>query len=128
MIDVVLSDPLVLILRTKLNQHVTSVLGHPIQTVGRSARWVWRLQTRERIRLGQEMRQMRGLMPLLMKQRNGYHWTPEDIRQIKAQLRNLMHLSPYLTLAVMPGGFFVLPFLAWWVDKRRQKREDLPNE
>ncbi len=71
------------------------------------------------------MRQVRGLMPLLMKQRNGYHWTPEDIKDIKAQLHTLIGLSPYLTLFIMPGGFFILPFLAWWLDRRRQKRADL---
>lgn len=74
------------------------------------------------------MRAMSGLMPLLMKQRNGYRWTREDKREIKAQLRNLALISPYLTLAVMPGGFFVLPVLAWWLDRRRQKRIDLVNE
>jgi hypothetical protein len=115
-------------LSTKPNPVFQALLNQPAQYLGRSARWVWTLQARERIRLSQEMRAMSGLMPLLMKQRNGYRWSREDKRKIKEQLRHLVHLGPYLTLAVMPGGFFVLPVLAWWLDRRRQKRIDLGHE
>jgi hypothetical protein len=99
------------------------VLG--VQYLGRGVRWVWRMQARERSRLSHEMRHIKGLMPLVMKQRNGYRWSPDDIAEIKSHLRRLVNLSPYLTLCVMPGGFLVLPFLAWWLDRRRQKRLDL---
>ena len=77
------------------------------------------LQNRERIRLWNEMNQMRGLLPLLMKQRNGYRWTELDRKRIKIQLRKLADLSPYLVLFIAPGGFLVLPVLAWWLDKRQ---------
>ncbi len=83
------------------------------------------MQTRERIRLAQEMHQVRGLMPLLMKQRNGYHWTPEDLHEIRSQFRTLLSLCPYLTLVFMPGGLLILPVFAWWLDRRRQRREDI---
>jgi hypothetical protein len=90
--------------------------------VQRSLHWAWALQYRERRRLQSEMSQIRGLMPLLMKQRNGYRWTETDRRKIRAQFRKLAELSPYMVLFVSPGGFFVIPILAWWLDRRRQRR------
>ncbi len=94
----------------------------PLQLTHRSVRQLWALQNRERERLRSEMAQMRGLMQLLMKQRNGYRWTEADRRKIRAQLRQLASLSPYMVLFVSPGGFFALPVLAWWLDRRRQRR------
>jgi hypothetical protein len=87
------------------------------------ALWSWSIQHRERLRLSLDMTHIVGLMQLLMKQRNGYRWSAEDRQQIRKQLRKLASLSPYLFLFVAPGGFIVLPILAWWVDRRRQKRE-----
>jgi hypothetical protein len=82
---------------------------------------LWALQNRERVRLWQEMSEIRGLMPLLMKQRDGKCWTEVDRRKIRAHLRRLAALSPYMVLFVAPGGFLALPLLAWWLDRRRQK-------
>lgn len=113
---------------TKFDPRITTLVYAPVQILGRSVRWAWHLQARERTRLSGEMREIGGLMPLLMKQRNGYRWSREDRHEIKAHLRHLMNISPYLTLFVMPGGFVVLPFLAWWLDRRRQKRVDLGPE
>lgn len=90
----------------------------------RSVRSLWELQNRERERLWNEIAEARGLMPLLMKQRNGYRWTEEDKRNIRAHLRSLASLSPYLVLFLAPGGLLALPVLAWWLDRRRQKRLD----
>lgn len=86
-------------------------------------RAVFAMQNRERIRLWDEMNQMRGLIPLLMKQRNGYRWTDLDRKRIKVQLRKLVDLSPYLVLFVAPGGFLVLPILVWWLDRRQIRPE-----
>jgi hypothetical protein len=86
--------------------------------------WAWSLQHRERLRLLDEMSQVRGLTQLLMKQRNGYRWSETDRKKIRAKLRKLADLSPYLILFVSPGGFFALPLLAWWLDRRRQKGND----
>jgi hypothetical protein len=88
----------------------------------RSVCGLWELQNRERERLRSEMADMRGLMHLLMKQRNGYRWTEGDRRKIRVHLRKLASLSPYMVLFVSPGGFLALPVLAWWLDRRRQKR------
>ncbi len=77
------------------------------------------LTNRERRRLVAEMSQVRGLMPLLMKPRNHQKWTREDKALLAQHLKRLSALSPYLVILVMPGGFFVLPALAWWLDRRR---------
>jgi len=70
----------------------------------------------------EEMTQIRDLMPLLMKQRNGYHWTHDDRQHIREHLRHLAKISPYIVLFVAPGGLFLLPVMAWWLDRRRIKR------
>ena len=77
------------------------------------------LTTREKRRLVSEMSQVRGLMPLLMKPRNNEKWSREDKHLLSQHLKRLSALSPYLVILVMPGGFFVLPALAWWLDRRR---------
>lgn len=80
------------------------------------------LAERERKALLAEMVQVKGLMPLLMKPRNKMHWSDEDKAELRGHLRRLSHLSPYLVVIVMPGGFAMLPVLAWWLDRRRQRR------
>ena len=83
-------------------------------------------QKRERDQLLQEMVKIRGLMPLLMKPRNGMHWTPAERRELQEQFRAIAHLSPYLVVMVLPGSFAVLPVMAWWLDRRRLNRDDPP--
>lgn len=95
-----------------------------MQHTQRSVRGLWALQNRERERLWEEMSQARGLMQLLMKQRNGYRWTDDDRRKIRVHLRKLAWLSPYMVLFLAPGGLLALPVLAWWLDRRRQKRQE----
>lgn len=100
-----------------------SALAYPLLPMRKSLDWLWTLQNRERLRLSAEMSDVRGLMQLLMKQRNGYRWSEVDRLKIKAKLRRLASLSPYLILFVSPGGFLALPFLAWWLDRRRIRRD-----
>jgi hypothetical protein len=85
-------------------------------------RYAFELAERERKFLLSELVQVKGLMPVLMKRRNRQQWSPEDLAEIRAQLRRLTKLSPYLVILVMPGGFAVLPVLAWWLDRRRNRR------
>ncbi len=80
------------------------------------------LAERERKFLLAEMSQVKGLMPVLMKRRNKQKWSAEDVAHIRAQLRRVTRLSPYLVVIVMPGGFVALPVLAWWLDRRRARR------
>ncbi|MDP1717490.1 MAG: hypothetical protein Q8L40_05390 [Burkholderiales bacterium] len=79
------------------------------------------LTAREKVHLRTEIMQARGLMPLLMKPRNKQRWTAEDKAQLADHLQRLSQISPYLVVLVMPGGFFVLPALAWWLDRRRNR-------
>jgi hypothetical protein len=85
------------------------------------------LQERERKRLLAEAVQVKGLMPLLMKHRNGQRWTTEERAELRAHFRRLSELSPYLVVVVLPGAPLTLPLLAWWLDRRRQHRKDGPD-
>ena len=78
---------------------------------------------RERRFVLDQLAQVRGLMPLLMKRRNRSNWTPEDLAEIRVHFTRLRALSPYLAMLLLPGGFFALPLMAWWLDRRRERRE-----
>lgn len=82
-------------------------------------------QKRERDLIVREFAQVKGLMPLLMRHRNGGRWTRDDRRALHQQLNALVHLSPYLVILILPGSFMALPVLAWWLDRRRQLRDPL---
>lgn len=77
---------------------------------------------RERDRIRIAILGINGLMPLLMKQRNGTHWTAEDRAQLSQHLCRLISLSPYLLVFLAPGSFILFPVVAWWLDRRRQTR------
>lgn len=81
------------------------------------------LEERERKRLLAEVLKTKGLMPLLMKRRNGQRWIPEELVELRAHLRRLSHLSPYLVVVVLPGAPVMLPLLAWWLDRRQVRRD-----
>jgi hypothetical protein len=77
---------------------------------------------REKQYLLSEILQVKGLMPLLMKPRNKQRWAPEERNEIKAHLRRLSNISPYLIALALPGSFLMLPALAWWLDRRRNRQ------
>jgi hypothetical protein len=77
--------------------------------------------SREKRRLGDELMHIRGAWPLLMKQRRGGKWTPEDKAQLKQMVRSASSVSPYVFIWVLPGSVLLLPFLAWYLDRRRKK-------
>jgi len=79
-------------------------------------------QQRERMRIAGHLGMIRGLMPLLMKRRNGSRWSAAERDDLYGQLRALSHLSPYLVVLALPGSFLMLPALAWWLDRRRGGR------
>jgi hypothetical protein len=81
-------------------------------------------QARERQQLLAEMQKIRGLMPLLMKPRNGDRWSVAERAELTEHVRALAHLSPYLVVMVLPGSFVALPVLAWWLDRRRFHRDE----
>ena len=85
------------------------------------------LTARERRFLTGEFAQVRGLMPLLMKPRNGGHWTREEKRELRAHLRRLSSLSRYLVVLALPGGLLLLPAFTWWLDRRRSRERLGPS-
>lgn len=81
-------------------------------------------QRRETRRVLAELLATRGMMPLLMKARNGGQWTPAERDELFGHLRRMAHLSPYLIALAMPGSILFLPAYAWWLDRRRLRRLD----
>jgi uncharacterized Tic20 family protein len=49
-------------------------------------------------------------------------WTKAERAQLRAQLRSLSRLSIYLALATIPFTSLTLPLVAWWLDRRQQRR------
>lgn len=104
---------------------IGALLAYPLSGFRMLVRGALELQHRERMRLRDELSATQQLIPLLMKQRNGTRWTDEERRDIKTQLQRMIAIAPYLALFVMPGGLFLLPLLAWWLDRRRQQRREM---
>jgi len=77
--------------------------------------------SREKRRLGDELLRIKGAWPLLMKQRRGGKWTPEDKAELKQMVRSASSVSPYVFIWVLPGSVLLLPLLAWYLDRRRKK-------
>ena len=83
-------------------------------------------QKRQSHALLADLVRMRGLMPLLMKNRNGGAWTPTEKAELLAQLRTLSRVSPYLLFLLLPGSALLLPVYAWWLDRRGRPRAASP--
>lgn len=79
-------------------------------------------QRREVRRILTEAMAIRGMMPLLMKARNGGQWSAEEKAELLGHLRRMAHLSPYLIGLLLPGSVLFLPAYAWWLDRRRLRR------
>ena len=77
---------------------------------------------REKRRFSDELVHIKGAWPLLMKQRNGGTWTPEEKTKLKTMVRSASSVSPYLFIWAVPGSMLMLPFLAWFLDKRRKNK------
>ena len=105
-----------------LLQHARLALTKLFLLLRRGFNGLRMIQHRERLRLSAQMARTRELLPLLMKQRNGYRWSAAERLEIRAHLRSLLSLSPYLIVFLLPGGLLLLPVLAWWLDRRRQRR------
>jgi len=77
---------------------------------------------REKKQLEEDLARTQTLMPLLMKPRNGADWTKEDKRELVDHLKRITGMGWYVALLLLPGGLALLPLLAWWLDRRREKR------
>lgn len=79
-------------------------------------------QRREAGRILTQLMATRGMMPLLMKSRNGQSWSAAEKAELLAYLRRMANLSPYLIALLLPGSVLLLPIYAWWLDRRRLTR------
>lgn len=82
---------------------------------------------RERKFLLGELTHVQGLLPLLMKVRNGERWSVQDRSELTEHFRRLSRMSPYIAAVVLPGGFALLALLAWWLDQRGVRRGPPPG-
>lgn len=102
-------------------------MSGPEQPPGKSGVSYWgqlfSSQRREAKRVLAELVAMRGIMPLLMKARNGETWTAAEKAELLGHLRRMVHISPYLVFLLLPGSIFLLPAYAWWLDRRRDERK-----
>lgn len=78
--------------------------------------------SREKRRFSSELVHMKGAWPLLMKQRDGGKWTAEEKATLKTMVRSASNVSPCLFIWAIPGSMLLLPFLAWFLDKRRKNK------
>ncbi len=77
---------------------------------------------REKKQLEEDLARTQTLMPLLMKPRNGAKWTKDEKRELVDHLKRIGGMGRYVALLLLPGGLALLPVLAWWLDRRRDKR------
>ena len=82
---------------------------------------------REKKHLGDELARTQTLMPLLMKPRNGAKWTKDEKRELVDHLKRIGGMGRYVALLLLPGGLALLPLLAWWLDRRRERRPPKPE-
>jgi hypothetical protein len=68
-----------------------------------------------------EISQVDGLMRLLMKNRNGAPWNVTEKEALTGHLRALAQGIPFLIVFSLPGGMFLLPLLACFLDRRKDK-------
>jgi len=92
------------------------------------ARFFTRLIQKNRAFILAQVLDVKGLMQLLMKNRNtGETWTPEEVRQIRAHLKGISRMVPVILVFLLPGGALLLPFLAEVLDRRKQLRPTPAN-
>ena len=76
----------------------------------------------------EEVLAVKGLMQLLMKQRNmNQEWTKDEIKEIKKHLKNISKVVPALLIFLLPGGSLLLPLFAEILDRRKIKRPPIQN-
>lgn len=85
------------------------------------ARLLKRLIQKNRAFILAQVIEVKGLMQLLMKNRNtGKQWTREEVRQIRVHLKQLSKMVPVILVFLLPGGALLLPLLAEVLDRRKQ--------
>jgi len=87
--------------------------------------YVKRLLTQNRQFILTEVLAVKGLMQLLMKNRNtGQKWTREEKKEIKRHLSDVSKILPVIIIFLLPGGSLLLPILAAVLDRRATIRRN----
>ncbi|RAR79704.1 hypothetical protein AX018_102526 [Paracidovorax anthurii] len=78
---------------------------------------------REQSRFRKELATMRGSVAWLLRQRRQGRWSAEERERLRDVMRSASSVSPYLLVWAVPGSMLLLPFMAWFIDRRRSARE-----
>ncbi|SFE13615.1 hypothetical protein [Paracidovorax konjaci] len=78
---------------------------------------------REQSRFRKELATMRGSVVWLLRQRRQGHWSADERERLRGVMRSASSVSPYLLVWAVPGSMLLLPFMAWFIDRRRTARE-----
>ena len=79
--------------------------------------------SREKSRLKREMATLRGSVVWLVQQRRQGNWDAAERAHLREMMRSASSVSPYLLVWVVPGSMLILPFMAWFLDRQRKRRE-----
>ena len=79
--------------------------------------------SREKSRLKREMATLRGSVVWLVQQRRQGNWDAAERTHLREVMRSASSVSPYLLVWVVPGSMLILPFMAWFLDRQRKRRE-----
>jgi len=64
-----------------------------------------------------------GSVVWLVQQRRQGNWTADERTHLRDVMRSASSVSPYLFIWVIPGSMLILPFMAWFLDRQRKRRE-----
>lgn len=79
--------------------------------------------SREKNRLRREMATMKGSAVWLVQQRRQGHWTADERAHLRDVMRSASSVCPYLFIWVIPGSMLLLPWMAWFLDRQRKRRQ-----
>lgn len=79
--------------------------------------------SREKSRLKREMATLKGSVVWLVQQRRQGCWDAQERAHLREVMRTASSVSPYLVIWVVPGSMLLLPFLAWFLDRQRKRRQ-----
>ncbi len=80
------------------------------------------LHQRERSRLRVEIAHVPAFLGLLLKPGTGRALSASERRALRVRWRGMGRLGLYLTSMIIPGTTLTLPLLAWWLDRRDERR------
>jgi hypothetical protein len=83
--------------------------------------------SREKSRLKREMATLKGSVVWLVQQRRQGQWDAAERAHLRDVMRSASSVSPYLFIWVIPGSMLILPFMAWFLDLQRKRRERSPR-